>query len=107
MSCLDSTIEFQDWRHYISWPIGFLDRLQSDFAGNCPRIDLCITGEDIVVCPLISPESILDALAGSTVLMNLVKQGSVIGTPIGRMGALNRAVLSAIDVAGSSSFLCS
>jgi len=59
----------------LNWSL--LDDLQSNYTGKRPRIDLCVTGEG-TLGPTFSSESILDALAESEALMNLVKQGQVI-----------------------------
>jgi hypothetical protein len=56
----------------LDWSI--FDRLQSNSTGARPHIELCITGEGLVG-PTFSSESILEALAGSDVLMDMVKVG--------------------------------
>ena len=56
----------------LDWSL--LDHLQSNSTGARPRIDLCITVDEGTVG---SPEIFLDALAGSKVLMDLVKRGLV------------------------------
>jgi hypothetical protein len=61
-----------DWSH--------LDRLQTEFAGICPRIDLRISGK--FAGYLLSHESILDALPGNNALMGLVKRDAVVLKPM-------------------------
>jgi len=61
----------------LDWSL--LDHLKSDFTGKRPRIDLCVTGKDLLGAPF-CPESILDALAKNEALMDLMKRGQVILT---------------------------
>jgi hypothetical protein len=61
----------------LDWSL--LDRLKSNITGTRPRIDLCITACELSgLGPEIYPESILNALAGNEILMDLVERGLVI-----------------------------